>query len=88
MVVGAKPGVVPLCGLCCKLSGSCSTGTVALRHNVPVNDFLIQDFIIAMISLFLGCICRVPFALALEYNVAGTRSSSKHTTTESGHITT
>jgi len=46
MVVGAKPGVVPSCGLCCKLSGSYSTGTVALRHNVPVNGFLIH-FIIA-----------------------------------------
>ena len=39
VVVGAKPGVVPSCGLCCKLSGSYSTGTVALRHNVPVNGF-------------------------------------------------
>jgi len=39
VVAGAKPGVVPLVWAVVSRVAQ-STGTVALRHNVPVNGFL------------------------------------------------
>jgi hypothetical protein len=80
-------------------SGSYNAGTVALRHNVPVNASLVHS-IIAMTSPILGVLhMHKSLAFGLEYDVVhGGRFPaagpgqvsihSKHTVTERAHIAT
>jgi hypothetical protein len=80
VMIGTKPA-----------SGSYSTGTIALRHNVPVNGFWIH-LIIAMIGLFLElhkqspwCSLWVRYFTLWKLSSTRPRSSTKANTQERLH---